>query len=301
MNRPTFSLVIPAYNAAATIGDAIRSVLNQTVADFEVIVVDDGSTDATSTEIARFAGDPRVRPFRQPNGGVSAARNRALAEACGRYASFLDADDLLLPRYLEVMGHTLDRIPEAAVADCDFWILHDADGAVSCSPAGHLELPAAPDELMRVLLKRNVLHYATTVRMDVLRDVGAFDPALRAAEDLELWLRILAHGQRVVRAPGRLCVWRSSGGSLSTDSALLTRSLCEVYRRVADDYDVPDDLRQLARVRMRAERKRLGALTGDRRLAGALRRMRVRLAKMRRLLRMRRRPSLPPEIAELVR
>ena len=74
-----------------------------------------------------------------------------------------------------------------------------------------------------------------------------------------------------------------------------------MYRRVADDYDVPDDLRQLARVRMRAERKRLGALTGDRRLAGALRRMRVRLAKMRRLLRMRRRPSLPPEIAELVR
>ena len=202
MNRPTFSLVIPAYNAAATIGDAIRSVLNQTVADFEVIVVDDGSTDATSTEIARFAGDPRVRPFRQPNGGVSAARNRALAEACGRYASFLDADDLLLPRYLEVMGHTLDRIPEAAVADCDFWILHDADGAVSCSPAGHLELPAAPDELMRVLLKRNVLHYATTVRMDVLRDVGAFDPALRAAEDLELWLRILAHSIREAIADG---------------------------------------------------------------------------------------------------
>jgi hypothetical protein len=247
---PTFSVIVPAYNAAETVGAAIRSVLNQTVADFELIAVDDGSTDGTGAEIERFAADPHLRHIRQANAGLAATRNRALEDARGRYASFLDADDLLLPHYLETMGETLRGAPEAGFADCDWWILDDVTGEISTSPRGGLELPPDPKEVLRMLLERNVLHYGATVRMDVLREVGSFNPSLRACEDIELWLRILAHGYVAVRAPGRLCIWRDRGGSLSTQAVLMTKSLAEVYRLVAEEYPVTDDVRELARARV---------------------------------------------------
>jgi glycosyltransferase involved in cell wall biosynthesis len=296
---PTFSVIVPAYNAERTVGDAIRSALAQSVDDLEVVVVDDGSTDGTSAVLERFAAaDPRVRHLRQANAGVAAARNHALEEASGRYASFLDSDDVLLPRYLETMGETLERDPETGFADCDFWILDDETGEVSTWPLGGLELPADPDELMRVVLRRNVLHYGATVRMGVLREVGPFRPDLPTAEDMELFLRILAHGYRAVRAPGRLSVWRSRGGSLSSQTLELKRSLAEVYRLVAEEYDVPEDVRELARACRHAELRRVAALSGERRLAAALLRLRPWAGRARRALRRRRgRREWPPEVA----
>jgi hypothetical protein len=296
MNRPTFSVVVPAYNAAETVGDAIRSVLNQTVSDFELIVVDDGSTDSTSAEIERFTGDPRVRHIRQSNRGLAAARNRALDEAHGRYASFLDADDLLLPSYLDAMRRTLERTG-AAFAHCDFWILDDATGDVTPWPFGGLELPSDSNELLRVLLRRNLIHYAVTARTEALREVGCFKPELRACEDVELWLRLLAHGLAAARAPGRLCVWRCRPGSLSTQTILMISSLCEVYGLVAEQYDVPEDIRELARARRRTELKRLAALKGERPVAAAFGHIRRAIAARRRPLRGRARRELPPEIA----
>jgi glycosyltransferase involved in cell wall biosynthesis len=296
---PTFSVVVPAYNAERTIGDAIRSALAQTVVDLEVLVVDDGSTDGTSSVVEHFAAaDPRVRPLRQANAGVSAARNRALDEAGGRFASFLDSDDVLLPRYLETMGETLARHHEAGFADCDFWILDDETGRLSTWPLGRLELPADPAELTRVVLRRNVLHYGATVRMDVLREVGWFRSDLPAAEDMELFLRILARGYGAVRAPGRLSVWRSRGGSLSAQALELKRSLAEVYRLVAEEYDVPEDVRELARACRRAELRQVAALAGERRAAAALLRARGAAGRVRRALRRRGpRRDWPPEVA----
>jgi glycosyltransferase involved in cell wall biosynthesis len=292
MNRPAFSVIVPAYNAAPTIGDTIRSVLNQTVADFELIVVDDGSTDDTSSAVDGFARDARLRHVRQPNAGPSAARNRGLAAAHARYVSFLDADDLLLPEYLAVMGETLER-SGAAFAHCDFWILDDRTGNVSPWPLGQLELPSNPQELLRVLLRRNVVHYAVAARADAVREVGGFNSALKASEDLELWLRLLANGFGAVRAPGRLCVWRDKGGSLSTQATLMASTLCEVYRIVMDEYDVPSDIRELARMRRNAELRHLAALSRERPFAAALARVRRTLGGLPR----RRRRAIPQELA----
>jgi glycosyl transferase family 2 len=299
VSSPTFSVVMPAYNAAETIADSIRSALAQTEPNFELIVVDDGSTDVTSEEIGRFARDPRVRVIRQANAGLAAARNRGIADARGRYVSFLDADDLLMPRYLTTMAATLERAPEAAFADCDFWILDEATGRISAWPLGRLELPPDPHALMRLVLRRNVLHYGATVRTAVLSEVGRFNAELRACEDVELWLRILARGHAAVRPRGPLSVYRSRSGSLSTQAVLMTSSLCEVYRLVAEEYDVPDDIRELAQARMRAERRRLAALTNERRLAGASVRIRGRFGALRRAA-ARARPAsmIPDEVAE---
>ncbi len=294
---PAFTVVMPAYNAEDTIGDAIRSVLAQTESDFELIVVDDGSTDHTADEVAHFT-DGRVRLVRQQNAGLAATRNCGLGQARGRYVSFLDSDDLMLPTYLATMNATLRTVPDAGFADCDFWNLNDATGRISTWALGRLDLPRDPYELMRLVLRRNVLHYGATVRMAVLRDVGFFNPELRACEDLELWLRILAHGHAAVRAPGRLTVYRIRGGSLSTQAGLMTRSLCEVYRLVEEEYDVPDDIRALAQARRRAEARRLAALTNERRLAGAVERARRKLGRARRALkRAQPKQEIPAELA----
>jgi glycosyltransferase involved in cell wall biosynthesis len=296
---PTFSVIIPAHNAERTVGNAIGSALAQKVGDLEVLVVDDGSTDGTSSVLERFAAaDPRVRHFRQANAGVSAARNRALAEARGSYASLLDSDDALLPGYLETMEETLDRHPDAGFAHCDFWILDDETGRLSTWPLGRLELPADPTEALRTALRRNVFHYGATVRMDVLHEVGHFRSDLRAAEDLELFLRILACGYRAVRAPGRLSVWRSRGGSLSSQTVELKRALAEVHRLVAEEYDVPEDVRELARACRRAELRFIAGLTGERRLVSRLLRVRRTAGAGRRaLLRFGPQREWPPEVA----
>jgi glycosyltransferase involved in cell wall biosynthesis len=296
-HEPTFSVVIPAYNAADTVADAISSVLAQTDGDFELIVVDDGSSDNTSGEVGRFAGDSRVRYVHQANVGLAATRNRALAEARGHYASFLDSDDLMMPSYLATMRATLESAGDVAFADCDFWILEDSSGHISTWPLGGIVIPRDPHDLMRLVLRGNVLHYGATVRMSVLREAGYFNPSLRACEDVELWLRILARGHAAVRAPGRLAVYRSRSGSLSTNATLMTRSLCEVYRLVAEEYDVPETIRTLAGARRRAEERRLAALTGERRLGASALSLRRKLAPLRRLLRAQARREIPTEVA----
>jgi glycosyltransferase involved in cell wall biosynthesis len=126
-SRPaTFSVVIPAYNTADTLGEAIDSVLAQTRQDFEIIVVDDGSSDDTAA-VAEGFGDRRIRVYRQENAGPSAARNRGIAEALGEYVSSLDSDDLWLPDYLAEMGRALEENPRADFAYTHAWIL-DAAG-----------------------------------------------------------------------------------------------------------------------------------------------------------------------------
>lgn len=121
--EPLISVIIPAYNAAAFIEEALRSVLVQTHRNLEVIVVDDGSKDATAL-IARSIGDPRVRVVSQPNGGVSAARNTGLGLATGEYISFHDADDSMEPTNLA------EKLQALRVYDVD-WVFGDL---ILCDP-----------------------------------------------------------------------------------------------------------------------------------------------------------------------
>src|SRR2546423_604804 len=125
LSQVRFTVVIPAFNAAGTIESAIRSVLAQTERAFELVVVDDGSTDETAERARFFASDPRVRVFTQRNRGPAAARNTGIAAGTAEYVSMLDADDLWLPEYLDVMGGALDRTPEAAFAYTDAWVVDD--------------------------------------------------------------------------------------------------------------------------------------------------------------------------------
>lgn len=246
-------MVMPAYNTEAWVGPAIESVLNQTRRDFELIVVDDGSTDQTVPTVEQFVQqDDRISLITQQHRGSSAARNAAIARSVGEYVSFIDSDDLWLPRYLEVMATTLEAHPRAAVAHTDAWVLFDEVKKIARGSAMGAYLPPAvpgePLEFLRALLEHhNFVYGATTVRRRALDEVGGFREDLRASLDYELWMRIAAHGHSFVRCPENLAVYRRRGDQITSDPAAHHRSLPEVYRIVAEEYDVPDDIRELAR------------------------------------------------------
>jgi glycosyltransferase involved in cell wall biosynthesis len=281
VNEPTFTVAMPAYNAEATIAQAIRSVLAQTRDDFELIVVDDGSSDATP-EIARSFDDPRIRAVRQENQGLGAARNRAVADARGRYVSMLDSDDLWLPAYLETMGNTLDADVRAGLAYTDAWVLDDETGRIRKTTAMHYQDPPLPPpldplEFLRLLVVRgNFVFTSTTVRRSALRVLAGFNMLRTRAEDYELWLRVVANGYRAIRASGILAVYRKRSGSLSTDELAMVRGEREAIRRVIDEYAVPDDIRRLARDRLRHLDARIAGLAGGPGAAAFVQRVRGR-------------------------
>ena len=109
-----FSVVIPLYNKQDCIRNTVQSVLNQTFPDFEINIVDDGSTDR-SLEIARQFDDPRIRVFSKPNGGVSSARNYGIRQSRKKYIAFLDADDLWYPDYLSEIARLIDKYPGCGI------------------------------------------------------------------------------------------------------------------------------------------------------------------------------------------
>lgn len=258
MPDPTFSVVVPAYNAAETIESAVRSVLDQTRRDLEVVVVDDGSEDDTS-ERAAAAGDERVVVVQHANGGTAVALNTGVAHARGTYVCLLGADDLYLPTFLEELEQALAAAPDAALAYADAWIMDGRSHRISRVPASASQHPPIPPPrdphlFLSELLDRNFVFGLCMVRRSVLLDVGPFLPALRNRQDHEMWMRIAAHGYRMIHVPRLLAIYRRTPGGrrISVSSRLLAAAEAEreIYRLVAEEYDVPEPLREKARGRM---------------------------------------------------
>ncbi len=303
MSQPTFTVAMPAYNAAATVGSAIRSVLAQTRDDFELVIADDGSTDGTSEEVARF-DDPRVRLLREGRKGLARARNAAVGAGTGRYVCMLDSDDLWLPCYLEAMEAALVARPDAGLAYTDAWVLDDATRRIQRVTAMHYQdppavPPARADAFLRLLLERNFVFTAATVPRTVLEEVGGFRPELAASEDYELWLRIAARGYGAVRPPGVLAVYRKRAGSVSTSDERMVVGMRDAFRIVAGEYDLPPELRTRARERVSELEARLAGLRGEGGARPRVHRARARAVRLKgallRPVQWRRRP--PPEVA----
>jgi hypothetical protein len=178
------SVIIPCYNHAHFLGEAIMSVLQQTYKDYEILVIDDGSPDATSEVAARF---PAVRYVRQTNQGLSAARNRGIREARGEYLVFLDADDRLLPRALEIGVRDLQAHPQCAFVYGRCQYINDRGLPIATT----YRAPVFKDHYL-ALLQSNYIWMPAQVmyRAAVFGTVGGFNPAISAAADYELYLKI---------------------------------------------------------------------------------------------------------------
>jgi O-antigen biosynthesis protein len=185
--RPVVSVVVPTYDRAHVIARTLQTVLAQTFGDFEVLVVDDGSTDDTE-QVVRSCTDGRVHYLRQPaNAGVGAARNRGLREARGEFIAFLDSDDEWMPRKLELQVALFRRVPEeVGLAYTGVETMRE-DGTTT------LERPQERGNVYRDMLWRNVIHGGGSnvmIRREVVATVGYFHEGLAAIEDYEYWLRI---------------------------------------------------------------------------------------------------------------
>lgn len=186
-NAPAVSVIVPAYNAGEFLREAIDSVLAQTYRDFEVIVVDDGSTDHTR-DVLRIYGSA-VRSIRQKNGGAAAARNCGILNSSGRYIAFLDADDVWLPAKLERQVSCLERHPQLVAAYSDSRDLEDG----ILNPESRLARFGirASGRIFEDLLRHNFLHTSSVVvRRTALAEAGLFDASLRGSEDIDLWMRL---------------------------------------------------------------------------------------------------------------
>lgn len=198
MTRSKVSIVIPLYNKAAYIRRALASITAQTFDDFEVIVVDDGSTDEGAVIVTDFS-DARVRLIKQPNAGPGAARNAGLAQAHGQFIAFLDADDEWLPTYLEESVRQLDELGEDVAAISSGYIEHPS----GLSPEKMWRKRGITEGVHRVLPNVNpwlvvsMLAYmspcSTVARTEVIRKWGGFYDRERCVygEDAFLWLKIL--------------------------------------------------------------------------------------------------------------
>jgi glycosyltransferase involved in cell wall biosynthesis len=194
---PKVSVVIPTYNYAHFLGETIRSVLDQTFTEFELIIVDDGSTDNTREVVAGFK-DPRIIYIYQENRGVSAAQNNGINASTGGYIAILGSDDLWLPRNLELKVKVLDSRPEVALVCSDAYYFDNETGATlhrlwegTPSHPG-VDPRRASQRPLRELLAPGcfIMPQATLLRRRVFDEVGGFDESLRAGEDWDLFVRI---------------------------------------------------------------------------------------------------------------
>ena len=215
---PRVSVIIPSFNTAAFLPQALDSVLHQTYSDWEVILVDDGSTDNTS-EIAKAASSSfggRLNYVYQTNKGLPAARNTAIRNSSGEFISLLDADDIYAPRRLEASIAAMDRNPNAG-------LVHSKVARIGMQ-GENLGIPFAPPEKF---LSGNIAHHIFTRQAHIvcptamfrrvcLDKAGYFDESMRATEDRDLWFR-LAQYYPVIYINEILAYYRISPNSMSKD------------------------------------------------------------------------------------
>lgn len=206
---PTISVIIPAYNAERTILETITSVQQQTFSDWEIIVINDGSTDRT-LEVLQGITDDRLKVFSYENSRASGARNHGITHATGEYISFLDADDLWTADKLELQLAALQAHPEAGVAYSWTYTIDEK---------GKLLKPFEPvyqGSVYYDLLMANFLTNGSNplVRRAAVESVGYFDISLRSGEDWDYWLR-LAHQWQFVVVPKHQILYRRSVTSKS--------------------------------------------------------------------------------------
>lgn len=187
------SIVIPLYNKEQSITSTLQTVLKQTFQDFEIVIVDDGSTDHSVEEVNKVV-DPRIRLIQQPNAGVSSARNRGIEEAKGEYIAFLDADDEWKPEYLETQYNLTQQYLDCSVFACNYEF-RDIQGNVRSTIIRKLPFTREYGVLSNYFEVASCSHpplwtSAVMVKKDAIRSVGGFPVGIKSGEDLLTWARL---------------------------------------------------------------------------------------------------------------
>ncbi len=244
MNRPLVSVIIPAHNTEEFIGDAVRCVLSQSYENYEIIVIDDGSTDRSAEIAISLAPDARV--LSQPNLGAAAARNAGLIAARGDYIAFLDADDWWHPRKLELQIRHFRVCDECIAAYCSWSEWTRGDSGVFAIPRvcattidPHVLVPELSGFLYTKLLLDSVIHTSSVMfRRATVEQTGYFDTSLHRGQDLDYWLRASRLGE-FHKLAAVLSAYRIYEGSAVT-RATATNYRSLVIERAIDTWGLAD-------------------------------------------------------------
>lgn len=243
------SVIIPCFNGEAFVEDAIRSALQQTHAAKEVVVVNDGSTDGSLRVMSGFAD--RIKIVDQPNCGLSAARNRGIAESRGHWLAFLDADDWWDPRFLE---RSMEALRAGAVLSYCGWQNVGLSG-LRGEPFIPLDYESSPTKLAAIVEGPKWPVHAALVRRDVVEQAGRFDESLPCCEDFALWIRIATRAP-IVRVAEVLAYYRFHPGQMTRNRAKLARTHYRVQREYLQEH--PEAVAALGRPTL--ERITVGSL-----------------------------------------
>jgi cellulose synthase/poly-beta-1,6-N-acetylglucosamine synthase-like glycosyltransferase len=252
---PRVSVITPAHEAGRYLLATIESVLAQTYPDWEMIVADDASADNTAA-VVRDLGDERVRVVRaERNRGPAGARNLAIEHANGELLVFLDADDCLLPSYLETMVGLYDaeqkRCADVGIVACDATIL----GPTGERPQSYQALHGFPHGAsMTDMLRGNAVFVCALCPRAVVEALGGFSDECRGSEDHDLWLRILGSGRRIVATRESLVLYNDAGSGLSRDPAGMARTTQATYRRALERGGLTREQRRIALGHLRVAR-----------------------------------------------
>ena len=225
---------MPAYNTEKYIGESIQSVIDQTYKNWELLVIDDGSTDKTAEIIRRFAAhDSRVKYLFQQNSGQGKARNTAIAKSSGSLIAFLDSDDLWLPQKLELQLQVMDSV-KADVVYSNGFIIYEPG-----APAGATDFPIVPGKIegrrmIDLLLLLNFISVQSVVlRKEILPNASPFDESL-LCEDYELWLRLAAGGAVFHGMTEKLIKYRRHPTATTHRNSNMLKPMLRVVQRHID-------------------------------------------------------------------
>jgi glycosyltransferase involved in cell wall biosynthesis len=233
-NIPAVSVIIPAYNQARYVRKSIQSVFDQTYPDFELIVVDDGSTDETPQILASIH-DPRMRVVRQQNAGLSAARNTGLRESSAPLVTLLDSDDFFLPDKLYVLKEYLDTHADIGMVSGGTQYVDQDDQvfAEAIESTGSLDLPA-------ILFRNPFTPSAVMVRREWFDTVGMFDETLRACEDWNLWQRMAYAGCQFAWVNHPVTAYRFHRGQMTRESDRMRIAIFSTMDKFFCQPDLPE-------------------------------------------------------------
>jgi glycosyltransferase involved in cell wall biosynthesis len=254
--EPVVSVVMPVYQGREHLAAAIESVLAQTFEQFELLVVDDGSTDGSSAIARAYAErDPRVHYTRQENAGQGAARNAGIDAARGRAIAFLDCDDLWLP---DKLARQLPLLNERTVIYADAYILRDGGHGRSERLSDHVDERLRPITVPSLIVGNAVPVLTTLLSRRLLLAHGGFttDPTLQGAEDYDVWLRLAATGVEFAYVSEPLAVYRVHTASTSADRVRMASARLAVLEKFAAE-DTGATHRKVLRLRIRSERRLL--------------------------------------------
>jgi glycosyltransferase involved in cell wall biosynthesis len=237
---PRVSVIIPAYNADRYVGQAIQSILDQTFGAFEIIVVDDGSTDRTREVVSTF-DDPRIRYAYQDNRGPAAARNTGIEIAAGAYIAPLDADDLAQPHRLAAQLEYLEADPSLSVVGSGYLWIDEQGNQIPWDNHSWQRWPEL-NQIRDWLFDCPFVPSATMFRRAAWEDVGGFDEGLIGPEDWNFWMRLVLTGHRMAWHRDVVCLYRHRRDSVSHDAERMLANCAKAVRRIMEYPGFPPDL-----------------------------------------------------------